>query len=95
MVRKLWLLSAMLLLPSDANADLFLTDTPGAAVVWIIITDNGEAADCWVHTSDITSTPAKGDLWAIVTDNAEAADKWVIITDSVGAADPLTCLTEE
>ena len=95
MMRKLALCWALSFLPSNANADLYLTSEAGAADVWIIITENGDAADCWVHRSDITDTPANGDLWAIVTDNGEAADKWVIITDSVDAADPLTCLSEE
>ena len=95
MMRKLVLLWALSFHPSNANADLFLTTEAGAADVWIVITEDGEAADCWVHRSDITNTPAKGDIWAIVTKNGEAADKWVIITDSVGAADPLTCLSEE
>jgi hypothetical protein len=95
MLRRLGLLWALLFSPSDANADLFLTKETGAADVLITITKKAEAADCWVHTSDITNTPVEGDIWAVVTNNVEAADKWVMITDNLGAADPLTCLFEK
>lgn len=85
-------LSTFFLAAIPARAALFFTDTPAAADVWVIVTTNAGAADCWVYTGDITSVPTKSDVWAVKTDNAGAADKWIIITDNPGAADDLSCL---
>lgn len=92
-----WILvaAALALLPGKADAGLFLTDSPTGADLWVVITETGSLADCWIHSSDISSRPLPGDVWAMVTETASVADKWIIITDTYSIADPVECLLEE
>jgi hypothetical protein len=94
-VNRLFVAVALAFLPGEASAGLFLTDNPTGADLWVVITENGGLADCWIHSSDISSRPLPGDLWAMVTETASVADKWITITDSYGLADPVECLLAE
>ncbi|TIP72175.1 hypothetical protein [Mesorhizobium sp.] len=83
----------LLALSGPASAAVYLSDNANAAAdVWVIVTDNPGAVDCWLLRSDITSVPSPGDVWAQITDAPAAADKWITITDNPAAADPIECL---
>ncbi|GEM_PF-1931883 len=75
-------------------SDVYVTDAPEAADVWVI-EGPPNAADCWVYEGDISSHPVTSFLWLYVTDVPAAADKWVVFTDNPNAADPISCLRSE
>lgn len=80
---------------SAASGKVYVTNTPSSADVWIILTTNARAADCWILRSDLTSNHVIAEFWVYITDNARAANKWVMITDNRNAADPVSCLLNE
>ena len=92
-----FLVAVILLLFSTSvgNAQVYVTDNTKSDDVWIILTTNAGAADCWLLRSDLTSNHRIADLWVYITDNPGAAEKWVILTDNAGAADPVSCLLSE
>jgi len=84
-------------LAASAMADsYYLTDAPGSADVWVIVTDNPAVADCTVYRGDIISSPTVGGgvMWLYPTDAPGAADKWIMITGMPGLADPASCLRD-
>lgn len=96
-MRRLLLTMALAALTTHAWADsYYLTDAPGSADVWVIVTDNPGVADCTIYRGDIISTPTVGGgvIWLYPTDAPGAADKWIMITGLPNLADPASCLRD-